>query len=636
MWRINKLSIQNFKFFKDLFVLNINEKNLLLYGENGSGKSSIYWSLYTFFQSVYKEPTPDHALKYFIANNSENLRNKFSSQEEYSGIKVTFSENGREYTFEDSSERCNTHCEGDDFMKITSAASDFMNYKFLSTIFDFKNSEIPEIFHIFEKEVLPSLLFKPSPHFVHIDGTRPNGLQDDADYWWKYLRNTYTLLPKGRNPKYILATSPEMIRYKQLLEEFNYQFESYLNRLKYFANIKLQNEFGVNASIDFEYKGASIQKNTPTTEYNFSSKIIEPQVYIKANFEHENIEAARREIIHPRSFFNEAKLTCISLAIRMAIAEMKINAEHLGANILLIDDLLISLDMSNRMVVVDYLLKLTKRYQLLILTHDKTFYNLIKLRIDTNNRSDEWTFYQLYAIENTKAKFPCPLLLPSETLLDEAKGYFASCKYAACANTLRRDTESLLKSILPYDIIYSNNADNAENAEKPITLSQMINETYIYFKDIKLDVGLLKNLHFYREHLMNPMSHGDTRTEIYKYELDQIITDLIEIHSITLNYKVPLEHCNNKKEYRIKMSNDEKEYEAKFIFLEPWPILSYKEKQYFSTKIKIKIVWANYFTVTPDKATTYDLCNVYNKMCKALFRDDNAQYPNIFDVISEI
>lgn len=623
MWKLSKLYIQNFKFFKEPFTLNVNEKNLLLYGENGSGKSSIYWSLYTFFQSVYKEPTPDKALKYFIANNSENLRNKFSNHDEYSGIRVTFSENGRDYTFEDSSERCNTHCDGDDFMKITSAASDFMNYKFLSTIFDFKNSEIPEIFHIFEKEVLPSLIFSPSPRFVHIDGTRPNELQDDADYWWKYLKNIYTSLPKGRNPKYILVTSPEMVRYKQLLEEFNQQFELYLNKLKYSTNIKLQNEFGVNASIDFEYKGISIQKITPTVEYNFSSRIVPPQLYIKANFEHENIDAARREIIHPRSFFNEAKLTSISLAIRMSIAEMKINADNLGANILLIDDLLISLDMSNRMVVVDYLLKLTQRYQLFILTHDKAFYNLIKLRIETNNISDDWTFYQLYAIENTKKNFPCPLLLPSESLLDEARGYFASCKYAACANTLRRDTESLLKTLLPYDIIHPN------DSETPITLSQMINETYNYFKEINLDVKLLKNLHFYREHLMNPMSHGDTRTEIYKYELQQIIIDLIEIHSIILNYKIPLDYCNNRKEYRIKMSNDEKEYEAKFIFLEPWPILSYKDNQYFSTKIKIKIVWANYFTVTPEKATTYDLCNVYTKMCRALFKDDETKYPNI-------
>lgn len=41
-WRIDKIEVKNFKFFKDAFSLKVNRKNLLLYGENGSGKSSIY------------------------------------------------------------------------------------------------------------------------------------------------------------------------------------------------------------------------------------------------------------------------------------------------------------------------------------------------------------------------------------------------------------------------------------------------------------------------------------------------------------------------------------------------------------------------------------------------------------------
>jgi recombinational DNA repair ATPase RecF len=44
-WRINQIEVKNFKFFKNTFTLNIDRKNILLYGENGSGKSSIYWSV---------------------------------------------------------------------------------------------------------------------------------------------------------------------------------------------------------------------------------------------------------------------------------------------------------------------------------------------------------------------------------------------------------------------------------------------------------------------------------------------------------------------------------------------------------------------------------------------------------------
>ena len=40
--RIKKISVENFRFFKDKIDLNFENKNVLIYGENGSGKSSIY------------------------------------------------------------------------------------------------------------------------------------------------------------------------------------------------------------------------------------------------------------------------------------------------------------------------------------------------------------------------------------------------------------------------------------------------------------------------------------------------------------------------------------------------------------------------------------------------------------------
>lgn len=49
-WRINSIRIKNFKFFKDEFPLKVDGKHLLLYGENGRGKGSIYWSFYTHYR----------------------------------------------------------------------------------------------------------------------------------------------------------------------------------------------------------------------------------------------------------------------------------------------------------------------------------------------------------------------------------------------------------------------------------------------------------------------------------------------------------------------------------------------------------------------------------------------------------
>lgn len=41
-WKIDTIRIENFKFFLKPFDLSPNGKHVLMYGENGSGKSSIY------------------------------------------------------------------------------------------------------------------------------------------------------------------------------------------------------------------------------------------------------------------------------------------------------------------------------------------------------------------------------------------------------------------------------------------------------------------------------------------------------------------------------------------------------------------------------------------------------------------
>lgn len=37
-WKIDYIILKNFKFFKDKFALDLQRNNLLVYGENGSGK----------------------------------------------------------------------------------------------------------------------------------------------------------------------------------------------------------------------------------------------------------------------------------------------------------------------------------------------------------------------------------------------------------------------------------------------------------------------------------------------------------------------------------------------------------------------------------------------------------------------
>ncbi len=64
MKRIKEVHINNFKFFPDSEPIKIDGKNILLYGENGSGKSSFYWALYTLSECSQKTD-PEQIKKYF-------------------------------------------------------------------------------------------------------------------------------------------------------------------------------------------------------------------------------------------------------------------------------------------------------------------------------------------------------------------------------------------------------------------------------------------------------------------------------------------------------------------------------------------------------------------------------------------
>lgn len=143
-WRINSITLQNFKYIHNAYTLPLNGKNLLVYGENGSGKSSFYWALYTLFQSLHK-PNALDVQKYFIEGNEANLRNKYSLPGDLSKVEVDFMDLDDETIphklYEVSNVSLNTQTPGDIFFMRTEASCDFVNHRNLLTFTDFKNSQ---------------------------------------------------------------------------------------------------------------------------------------------------------------------------------------------------------------------------------------------------------------------------------------------------------------------------------------------------------------------------------------------------------------------------------------------------------------------------------------------------------------
>ena len=78
-------------------------------------------------------------------------------------------------------------------------------------------------------------------------------------------------------------------------------------------------------------------------------------------------------------FLNEARLTALATSIYFSIIKKLSNI--VGDNslkILVLDDLLISLDMSNRLNLIDLLKKDFSNFQIIFFTHDKTLFEVFK------------------------------------------------------------------------------------------------------------------------------------------------------------------------------------------------------------------------------------------------------------------
>ena len=84
--KIDKLTLKNFKFFYGEETLDFESKNVLIYGENGSGKSSIYWALYTLLNNA--KSSDEKIKKYFTHGHEKRLLNRYISDDEVGEVSI--------------------------------------------------------------------------------------------------------------------------------------------------------------------------------------------------------------------------------------------------------------------------------------------------------------------------------------------------------------------------------------------------------------------------------------------------------------------------------------------------------------------------------------------------------------------
>ena len=600
-WRIDKIEVKNFKFFKDVFSLKVNMKNLLLYGENGSGKSSIYWSIFTHFQAYTKERV--EAQKYFTAHHPQNLRNRFVGDTEDSYIAITFDDGeGNTKTIKDS----NTDYYPDSvpklrFMRGATMSSDFLNYKLLSSLFDFRNSEDNQVFGIFEKEVLPYIDF--TEPYQKIDGTPTNIL--NAGEWWKYIKNVYKtdgLIP--HNAKKTSSFNRGTIEYKTYqdhISAFNRLLNEKLQMLVIRANAIIRDVFHIEAEIILTTEGAVFNRYVGFRRY--SALLENPKIYLKAKMT-SPLLVDGSPINHPRSFFNEAKITCMALALRLAILEDHATTEEFPS-VLLVDDLLISLDMPFRRMVIRQMLTYSNRFQTFIFTHDRAFFHLVKSEIERSGNLEEWLSLDLYAKESIAGNVE-PAIVEENDYIENAKYHFQMLEIPASVNALRKAAEKVLKYILaPNDIMQIIINQGYCN------LSNMIGTFKQKYAGVLGLETLAAHLQDDRKLLLNPFSHDDIETPFYRREMEQTIKDIELLGKIRKNVIVGYEKVRTD-EYKLTVTKDATSHEVAILFLEQHISFELEENVYYnSPKVSVRSSYDD----REIKCKEWGLAKLFDRMC---------------------
>lgn len=410
--RLHRLEIRNFKAFRE-FILDLEGRHLLVYGPNGSGKSSLYWALYTFLQSARKL-TPGVA-KYFDPADPQNLLNIHEQGEvtpKPGEIALTLRDTA---TTNDTTYRISHTTHGtyqQSAILKGDLASDFITYRFFFGFSDFRNSEKFNIWPLFEKEILPFCVstggMVPLDCWNAIKSGNPNPHNYSGyagtDAYSTFQNNTATFA--AILPGIIDAISAEAQQF-------------------YDQHFAAGDPAKVTLKLGVITKPAATGTNQQ--DFKFTSPVVEF-----------GIQIAGQTIHRPHVFLNEAKLTQLALSVRFAAS--LVNLHESDIKLLVLDDLLVSLDMSNRMKVVEILLSETfAGFQKIILTHELGFFREFRRKLGAVH--SDWCFLRLEgnAAGKIKARSEKTDIQKAEEYLhgynlDEA----ALCLRKACEDTAKR------------------------------------------------------------------------------------------------------------------------------------------------------------------------------------------------------
>lgn len=383
--KLASVYLENFKFHKKI-TLKCKSKNILVYGENGVGKTSVFRAIYSILY-YYK----DNKMR------QDSFRDRYINKSSLTErLKVNLEFNGGTHIVE----RVDNKVTGHELIKPKPTGSSEFRSTDTANVFMLEAKDLDQLLEgDFDKQI--------KKHFG-------NEYEVEVIY-----RELITAIKAGRSD---LEDENE---YKKRLRDLRLEKDK-----DYESKIKgLVDEIDINEllSSDFHWQDR-ILFEVEKSEIDFS---VHPYKHTppKINFYFEN--DPQKESV--ANYINEAKLKVLALTI-FVCGIMKQGEQQL--NLLVLDDFVNSLDMANRRFIVDSLLRNLYKYQIIIFTHNIHFYQLINRILNNSSQQDKWLTKKIFDFKSGS-----DFIEDKQDYLNEAKINLESGNLEVAANFLRKQFE---------------------------------------------------------------------------------------------------------------------------------------------------------------------------------------------------
>lgn len=495
---ITGITINNYRAFsKPETILIPQGQHLLIYGENGSGKSSIYNAIKDFFTSSFPLPAVAFKLNAFekAMHNTNGAVTIKIAEEDANGHTV---ENDYAFSAPDSN---STHRQP--HIQLANKIKGFLDYKRLLKIhaLNVPADTRPNMFDVIVKDLL-------CEHRI----ANPKGGATTVELLEEY----------NRVAKILLVTPIHYGIYKTAKDELrklDAALFTLLGQIIEKTNMYLNEYFKNKVNVTIEYHNLEIYKPSPSQKRQMREEL--PLI----------VQYAGLEIAHYQTFLNEARLS--ALAVCLYLASIKTSSYSAAdLRILFLDDVFIGLDTSNRMPLLQIIHDefISDGFQVFISTYDRQWFELAHQWFNASRCI--FKCVELFAENDGDPNKPeYPIMVPSQGYLEKAEAYFKAKDYPATGNYLRKEMESNIKNLLPETYKITSNGEAITELEG---LIQKLVQLYIDC-NIAKPHELIDSLKICRKALLNPTSHDDLKSPLYRSEIEdafKIIANLKTLEKI--------------------------------------------------------------------------------------------------------